>query len=410
MKLIPFLIACYLSSGIVHATTDLPPDAQVQSALSNHLLVLNAGSVLKQEYANQRRWNSGNYEFNLSMGAGQRTVALPNEKLREWYLDIQRPVRLLNKMSLDEQIGLASVARADFALRDARHEAARQLLHLWFVWQREHSTGLLWRQQVDILNKLVAMTEKRVKQGDAPKLELNQAKAAVAQANVAWQQAELRTRLAGNDLQRQYPNVLLPEQITPVEPRPLVHNFEFWNNQLIAHNHELDIVRTQTELQQLFAQRSRADTTPDPTFGVRVASDMGGNEKVLAMYVNVPLSFGLRSAAADAMAQQAIIAADQEAFVKRRLAGDIYAAHLQAVRSYSTWQQAQAAAVAIANNADLVAIAYTHGEVSLSDSLTARRIALESNLAAQLAQLDANEAHYRLLLDTHQIWLDQKEG
>lgn len=404
MKFIPYFLACCLASGAAHAAADLPPDAQVQSALANHLLVLNAGSVLKQEYANQRRWNSGNYEFNVSMGAGQRNVALPNEKLREWYLDLQRPVRLPNKASLDEQIGLASVARADFALRDARHEAARQLLRLWFVWQREYSTGQLWRQQVDILNKLVTMTEKRVKQGDAPKLELNQAKAAVAQANVAWQQAELRVHLAGNDLLRQYPNVVLPEQLSPAEPRPLAQNFEFWKTQVFEHNHELGVVRAQTELQNLLAQRSRADTTPDPTIGVRVASDMGGNEKVLAMYVSVPLSFGLRSAAADAMAQQAIIAADQEAFVKRRLEGDVYAAHTQAVQSYRTWQQALAAARAIANNAELVATAYTHGESSLSDSLTARRIALESNLSAHLAQLDANEAHYRLLLDTHQIW------
>jgi outer membrane protein TolC len=409
MKFPPYFLVFWLASGMMsaHAEADLPPQAQVETALSNHLLVLNASSVLKQEYANQRRWISGSHEFNVSMGAGQRTVAAPRDKLNEWYVDIQRPVRLMNKVEIDAEIGIASVARADFALGDARHEAARQLLRLWFVWQREQTTRTLWQQQIDILNQLVSMTDKRVKQGDAPKLDLNQAKAAVAQANVSWQQAELRVQLAGNDLLRQFPSVALPEHTTPQPPQPVTQNFAFWKDQVFEHNHELGMVRAQTQLQQRLAQRSRADTTPDPTIGVRVASDMGGNEKVLSMYVSVPLSFGLRSATADAMEQQAVIAADQEAFVKRRLEGDAYAAHTQAVRSYTTWQQAREAATAIRRNAELVSLAYTQGESSLSDSLTARRIALESSLVEHLAQLDANEARYRLMLDTHQLWLKE---
>jgi outer membrane protein TolC len=405
-SLIRNLFAIALSGVIVaaYAESDLPPDPQVESALNSHLMVLNANSVLKQEYANQRRWNSGNYEFNVNMGTGQRTVGIPRDKLREWYVDIQRPVRLFNKMQIDEEIGLASVARADFAFRDARHEAARQLLRLWFVWQREQATGTLWQKQVEILSKLVAMTDSRVKKGDAPKLELNQAKAAVAQANVSLQQAQLREQLAGNDLLRQFPSVRLPEKMSTSTPQAIAQSFPFWKDQVFEHSNELAMVRAQAQLQQLLAQRSRADTTPDPTLGVRVASDMGGNEKVLSMYVSVPISFGLRSANADAMEQQAVMAADQEAFVKRRLEGDAFAAHTQAVRSYSTWQQAREAAQAIRNNAEMVAMAYTHGESSLSDSLTARRLALESSLAEQLALLDANEARYRLMLDTHQLW------
>lgn len=157
-------------------------------------------------------------------------------------------------------------------------------------------------------------------------------------------------------------------------------------------------------MQQLLAQRSRADRVPDPTVGVRIASESGGNEKPSGVYVSVPLSFGQRSATAEGVAQQAAIAADQEAFVKRRLEGDIYAAHTQAVSSFATWQQAHEAAQAIRSNADLVAKAYVLGESSLSDSLIARRFALESSLTENLAQLDANEARYRLLLDAHQLW------
>ena len=122
------------------------------------------------------------------------------------------------------------------------------------------------------------------------------------------------------------------------------------------------------------------------------------------VYVSVPISFGQRRATAEGVAQQAAIAADQEAFVKRRLEGDIYAAHTQAVSSFATWQQAREAAQAIRSNTELVGKAYSLGESSLSDSLIARRFALESSLAENLAQLDANEARYRLLLDAHQLW------
>lgn len=392
---------------------DLPPPVQIESALSNHLLVLNAASELRMEHANQRKWNSGNYEFNLRAGTGQRNIASTGQNLKEWDVALERPLRLFNKVGIDADIGVASVARAEYALGDARHDAGRTLLRLWFVWQREQAQVALWQQQVDILKQQAQMTEKRVKAGDAPKLELNQAQAAAAQASVSWQQAQLRAQLAGNDLTRQFPAIHLPEKLPPAAPQAVEHDFAFWKSRVLEHNHELGMVQEQSRVQQLLAQRSRADQLPDPTVGLRYSNEQGGNEKVAGVYVSVPISFGQRNATAEGVAQQAAIAADQEAFVKRRLEGDIYAAHTQAVSGFATWQQAHEATLAIRSNAELVAKAYSLGESSLSDSLSARRFALESSLAENLAQLDANEARYRLLLDAHQLWLlgnDDEDG
>ena len=389
---------------------DLPPQAQIDRALNQHLLVLNATNELKIEHTNQRKWNSGNYEFNVRAGTGQRSVTSTGEKLKEWDIGLERPLRLLNKVGIDEGIGVASVARAEYALGDARHEAARTLLQMWFAWLREQAQITLWQQQVDIFKQQVQLVEKRVKAGDAPKLELNLAQAAAAQANVPLHQAQLREQLASNDLQRQFPAILLPEKLLPVTPQVVEHDFAFWKSRVLEHNHELGIVQQQNLVQQLLAQRSRADQLPDPTVGVRYAKEASGGEKVAGVYVSIPLPSVQRRATADSAIQQAAIAADQEAFVKRRLESDIYATHTQAVSSYNTWQQAHEAAQAIRSNAELVAKAYTLGENSLSDSLTARRFALESSLAENLAQLDANEARYRLLLDAHQLWsLDQDE-
>ncbi|MHB0927061.1 MAG: TolC family protein [Gallionellaceae bacterium] len=397
-----------LLSGIACAEEinrpDLPPPAQVESALNQHLTVLNAASELRMEHANQRKWNSGNYEFNLRAGTGQRKIVDSGRNLKEWDVALERPLRLFNKVGIDEDIGAASVARAEYALGDARHEAGRVLLHLWFAWQREQAQAALWQQQVDILKQQAQMAEKRVKAGDAPRLELNQAQAAAAQAGVSWHQAQLRAQLAGNDLARQFPAIRLPEKLPPATPQTVEHDLAFWKSRVFEHNHELGMVQEQSRVQQLLAQRSRADQLPDPTVGVRYANELGGNEKVAGVYVSVPISFGVRVATAQGVAQQAAIAADQEAFVKRRLEGDIYAAHIQAVSSFATWQQAHEAAQAIRSNTELVGKAYSLGESSLSDSLIARRFALESSLAENLAQLDANEARYRLLLDAHQLW------
>ncbi len=173
---------------------------------------------------------------------------------------------------------------------------------------------------------------------------------------------------------------------------------------MFGHNHELGVAQAQHRVQQLLAQRSHADRVPDPTVGLRYANEIGGNEKVTGVYVTVPLSFGQRSAIAEGAKHQAVIAADQEAFVRRRLEGDIYAAYEQAVNSFAIWQQAREAAQAIRSNAELVSKAYSLGENSLPDSLTARRLAQESSLAEAIARLDANEARYRLMLDAHQLW------
>lgn len=390
---------------------DLPPHAQIDAALSSNLSVQTAITGVKLEQANQRKWNSGNYEFNLRAGAAQRNMVTTGQKQKEWDVALERPFRLFGKAQIDADIGMEGVARAEYALGDARHEAGRMLLHLWFNWQRELAQTSQWQQQVDILKQQAQMTEKRMKTGDAPKMELNQAQAAVAQASVSLQQARMRTQIAASDLTRQFPGLALPEQPTLATPQPLEHDLAYWKDRVLEHNHELSMVQSDARIQQLLAQRSRADRTPDPTLGVRHASETGGNERVTGMYFSVPLSLGLRDAVAEGAAYQAEISANREVAIKRRLEGDIYNAHAQAVGSYETWQQANEASASIRQNAELVARAYALGESSLSDTLTARRLALEASLAASIAQLDANEARYRLLLDAHQLWgLDAGNG
>ena len=389
---------------------DLPGSAQVETAINQSITVQNASTGLKLEQSNRRRWQDGSYEFNVRAGSAQRQVINTGQKLKEWDLSVERPVRLPNKMLLDQDIGSEAVARAEYALGDARHEAGRVLLKLWFNWQRERAQAEQWQQQIALLQQQADLTGKRVKTGDAPKMEHHQALSALALATVASQQAGMRAQLAANELRRQFPALPLPDTTPHQPPLPIEHDLAYWQDAALHHNHELGMAQSERRLQQLLAQRSRADQIPDPTLGLRYSSEFGGNDHVTGVYVVVPISFGLRGVNADNAGHQATISADKAAFVERRLTGDIYAAYQQAVSSFASWQHTVQAADGVRQNAELVARAYTLGESSLGDTLTARRLALESTLAEVTAQLDANEARYRLLLDSHQLWpLDDED-
>lgn len=401
------ILALCIAPAVFAAETDypdLPPHAQVDAALDKHIDVLNAETGIRIELSNQRRWESGNYEFNVRAGTAQRRTTTPGEKFHEWDVAIERPLRLINKAMIDSDIGKEGVTRATHALGDARHEAGRTLLRLWFNWQRELMQETQWQQQANILKQQAQTTEKRLKAGDAPRMELSQANAAVAQATVSLQQAKMRAELAGNELVRHFPLITLPPQLTTSEPQSISESFDHWKQLILDHNHELEMVSSERRIQEMLAERSSAERMPDPTIGLSYSSELGGSDKVTGMYLSIPLSFGLRGTHAENAKQQAEIAGNREDAVRRRLDADIYATHTQATRSYQIWLQAREAADSIRQNADLVTRAYSLGESSLSETLTARRMALESALSESIARLDANEARYRLLLDAHQLW------
>lgn len=382
---------------------DLPGGAQATTAINSSLAVQAAEQGVKIERSNLRRWVGGTHEFNIRAGSAQRRV-VNGGTMKEWDIAIERPLRLPNKLLLDQEIGSRAINRSEYALGDARHEAGRSLLRLWFNWQREVAAAGLWQQQSDLLQQQTVLTEKRVKAGDAPRMELNQAQSAAAQANISRQQAQMRAQLASSELLRQFPGLVLPKNVPSSTPQSIPHDLAYWKGRVFQHNHELGMAQSDHQLQNLLAERSRADRLPDPTLGLRYANEMGGNEKVTGVYVSIPLSFGLRSAQAEGMQYQAEAAASREQFVQHRLEGDVLAAYTQAISSHASWQQATEAAASIRQNAELVSRAYALGESSLSDTLTARRLAVESALAEITARLEANEARYRLLLDAHLLW------
>jgi outer membrane protein TolC len=399
------------SQGLAADLPDLPPHQQVDVALDSHVNVLNAHSQLQIEKVTQRRRESGEHEFTVRGGAYKNHLidSSGSNDYRDWEVAIERPFRLPNKMLIDSEIGAEAVARGENGLGDARHEASRTLLQLWFNWQRERIQVSQWQQQVDILTQQAAMTEKRIKAGDAPRMELNQVNAATALAGIASQQARLRAELAANELSRQFSAVKLPTETSTTEPQAINGELTHWRQLILKQNHELGLIEAETRLQSKLSERARADRLPDPTLGLRYASQLNNNQRISGVYFSIPLPSSQRSATADSAALAAQIAADREIAIRARLDADIFTAYTRATNNYQIWQQARDAGIALRQNAELVARAYSLGESSLGETLVARRQALEASLAESIARIDANEARYRLLLDAHQLWVDNDQ-
>lgn len=394
---------------------DLPPEFTVAAVLERHPAVLAAEAGVRFEEANRVRLKAGVYEFSVRADAQNRhvTVNPGSTNYGEYGVAVERPVRLPGKAALDEKIGAEGVQVARYTRGAAMHDTSRRLLALWFVWLREHAAVRQWAQQVAVLRQQVDITAKRVRAGDAPRLELNLAEAAASQAEASALQAQTRESVARGDLEQTFPGLRPPATVTLVEPQPVTRDFDYWRDRIVAYNHEIARTREEVKRRALLVSRARADQTPDPTVGLRYMNEFGGAERIAGMFVTVPIPGEARAALSQAAVAQVEAAVQNEAAALRMVSTEVSSAYFGAVGAYEAWQKARAAADAMARNADLTARAYQLGESSLNDVLVARRLALEAGLAARGAQLEAQLSRYRLLLDAHLLWsldLDQEEA
>lgn len=416
-RLLTLLLAALpLAAPAAHAldaadAPDLPPRAQVVDALQHSPLVRAAGAQVTVEEARGRRLDAGPHEWNLRLIEQQRRVRLePAGRYNEWEVGVERALRLPGKGDLDRQLGAAGVASARIAHGDALHEASRGLLAAWFDWLREDATADQWRRQRDLLARQAHAVQRRVELGDAPRLERLQAEAALAQADAQLAQASGRAQVMAESLRRLYPAITLPARVPETAPTALEGDAAHWIDAVLAHNHELGVARAESTRARLGANRADAERRPDPTLGVHVARDKGGEEQVVGLSVLIPLSGAGRRADADAAIATAEVMSLRENAVLRKVQAEAAALHRRARAAFTGWQGQQAAAAALGQSADLTERAWQLGEGSLAETLNARRLAHEARLAARLAGLDASEARYRLFLDAHQLWPLDMDG
>ncbi len=389
----------------------LPPQEVVLKALHASPMIHAAGSLVRAEEANRSRLEAGEYEWNVRLGSQRRrsnAVGAPDERFSEWNAGLERPLRLPGKATDDAALGAAGVALAETAYGDALHETSRNLLKSWFLWLRESAAASQWEEQANLLSRQAKNTRRRQQLGDAARLEAIQADAAQAQAEAQATQARLRRENAALELRRRFPGLPVSAPANTADPVAIDGSASEWIAAMVEHSHEAGIARGETQKARIAASRADRDRLPDPTVGLSLSSERGGEERIVGAYVSIPLPGGGRRAAADSSLAQASAASHREAAVVQKVSVEAATLHQSATAALAGWQAAQAAADRLVAAAGMTARAYELGEGSLAEVLAARRLANEAQLAASLARLDAFELRYRMMLDAHRLWADEE--
>ena len=391
-------------------TPDLPPEVQVLTALKNHPLVKAAEAGVRVETANRDQLRAGPHEFALTLASQRRRERSTDITTRDHELGIERGIRLPGKAARDAEIGAAGIAQAEFALGDALHESGRLLLRSWFDWLREGAAVREWIGQVEVLRITDQAVRKKVSAGETARLEALLSEAQLAQAEAQLAQAHARHERAASEMQQHFPGISLPEK--PVLPEPVVLDNEaaVWRERILEHNHELAVARTEAQRARLLAQRRDDDRLPDPTLGLKLASERDGQERIVGLQLTIPLPGAVRAAQARAGTAEAEAANAREAGVLSKAEAEARRTTAQANAAHAQWRRLAAVAARMEDNARLLEKAWRLGEGQFGDLQTARRQSIEARLAATQAQLDANEARYRLLLDAHMLWPFDADG
>ena len=389
-------------TGQMAPPADLPPLAAVEQALTANPMVRAAQAEMRGAQAEHSVLKAGEHEYGVSLSTQRRSVS-GGPDYTEWGLGIERGLRLPGKARLDDQIGAQGVMAAEERIGDARHESARQLLGLWYAARQAGLEASLWRKQADLFKAQKRIVETRVKGGDAARLDLLQADAAQAQALSQAAAATSREKAALAELKARYPELPVPDDnvVRPVAPEG---DQAAWLEHTLEHNHELLMAQRALEKARLQTRRAEANRMPDPTLGLHMANEQGGNDKIIGVSVRIPLAGEARRSQARVHLAQSEALAEMEAATRRRLAGESATNWERASAGVESWQRLDEAAQAMSRHADLARRAMELGELGLSETLLAQRNALEAQLAAGQARLAANEAVARLMLDAHRLW------
>jgi cobalt-zinc-cadmium efflux system outer membrane protein len=389
----------------------LPPEQAVRQSLSSLPGVAAARAMIEAEQANNRRLLAGPHEWTVRAMAQRRTDSIGQRTLDK-HIAVERPLRAPGKAGRDAALGEAGIALAQARMADTWHEAARALQKSWFGWMREARTAQRLQEHAQVLQQQLGIVQRRVKAGDAPRLEQMLAETESQRATVTQAQAAARAARAEADLNKRYPGVapLSPAElsaslsaaqlVTPTSPGSVKQ----WQAGILEHNHEIELAQLEATYSSLTAQRAALDRHGDPIVGLHYGQERDSQERMVGVTVSMPFAGASRSASADAAMARAQAAEQKAREVTINVENDAAQVAMQAQSAGTLLAQFGEIARQAQANAALVSKAYGLGEATLNDTLLARRQSLEAQSAAEQAQIDALEAHARLLLDMHKIW------
>ena len=393
------------------AKLSLPPVSPTREVISTlpQVQAARAGMALAQ--ARSQQLAAGVHEWNLKLGAQQRKETAGPD-YAESDLALERSIRWGGKAQTDRDLGDAGVAAGQSAYADVWHEAVRSLVVAWYGWQRERSTAAVLAQQAALAQDQLQVAARRVKAGDAPRMDQLMAQAEHDRAQAAEQLAHAREQMQRQELQKRFPGLAVDSVplVAATDAPPLPGQAQDWLQRIVGDNHEIELAEAELRQARLRSERARLDTRPDPLLGVRAARERSGQDNIVGVYVSIPLPGAYREGEQRATLALADAAEQRLAQTRQRVEAAAQRAVLQAINAVAVAQRQAAVQQAMAHVAQLAGKAYGLGEVTLTEALQARRAALDAALAAEVARWDAQEAVTRVLVDAHRLWAAEEGG
>lgn len=387
---------------------DLPSTTEARKILAQdpHVMAAHARQGIASTESQQLK--SSSYQWSVRLAGQQRryedVAASGGNKSDEWNAELQRPFRLPGKASADRRIGEAGLAEAEAGIGEATHEAARSLAALWLDWTGANARLQLMQEQEKLAQEDLDALNKRLKAGDAARMDKGIAVAAKATARRSVIEAETDVAEARARLETHFPGIDL--QAAPQLATPVLLDGELaqWQERIQQHSDPIRMARARVEKAKQEAGRARSDKLPDPTLGVYTASESFGNERVIGLSISMPLPGRYRSLEAQKAAQNVSLEEQALENESRELMAAINASHAISRGRYHAWRAAEEAATEIRSSADTMAQAYALGEADLQSLLLARRQRVDAEVALLGARLDSLRANYLLLIDGHYLW------
>jgi len=388
------------------AQSDLPPPELAARALDAQPSVEAAGARVTAARAQGDALRIGPHEI-MAQGTVSRRTVDQGGRYAEYDATISRPFRLPGKAALDRRAGELGIGIAQDQAEDVRHHAALTLGTLWYDWllaaELHRNAGKLVTNQ----QALVAATRKRVAARDAAQLDLEQAGAALALAQAQQGDAAANRDRARALLESRFPDLPLPVD-PPAILAPVAQPGELAQLQalIIERSHEIAAANGEAERRAVLARRAGADRLADPSLGVRLFSERGGEERGAGLFVSLPLGGGHRRAMAREADAQALAARSELTAVEREIAGDAAADVAEYRARDSAWQASREAVTRAEQSAVLAARGQQLGAIDLADRLYADRQANEAHAQELVARAVAARLILKLRIDSHSLWMD----
>lgn len=388
----------------------LPPGGTVQAVLTNLPILRATHSGLALADARGRRLEVGPYEWSANLALNQRRESAPQTRFNEQEIGLQTGLRWPGKLTIDQALADGERQLAKHQQAEVWHEVARRLIDDWFDTLRALNTAALLEEQTQLLQRLQAITARRVQAGEAAVLERLGAEAETARWQATAVRARSQAQVLEQSLASRYPGLPTPSKLWPIPARLPASNSAI----VLPHTEQLRalvnsppalvMAEAQATQAQRQAERAHLERRGDPSVGVKTMRERNGQDRVLGVYVSLPLGGAGREADLAAAVASADMAQHQLAQTRQRVDAEAW----QTVRAFTQHRAVQAqlqqALETTRRGAALQLRAYELGESPLPDLLLAQRTALEAQQAADAATLDTEQALARLLLDARRLW------